>query len=123
MDDWRVDPDGVIGVLAGVDEQGPVFVSVHDEVTALAAEGGLLSVDGRDAVASAWNAFFAERSLVPGKLMRAINSAAGAVSAATVAVITGDDEMSDDQYAAQQHAEDAWGIAIPAAYQSPEGYY
>lgn len=123
MYDWRVDPDGVVGVLAGVDDQGAAFEAVHEEVAALAADSAALTVDGRDVLASAWNSFFSERSLVPGKLMYAINGAAGAVGAATVAVITGDDEMSEDQYAAAQHAEDAWGIAAPAAYQSTTGYW
>ena len=124
MGDWSVDPDGVLGVLAGVDDQGSVFQSAHDDFDAVASSGGSLVVDGRDVLSQAWEAFVSDRRLVPGKLMHAVRSASGAVGTATIAIVTGDDEMADDQYDAQQHAEQAWGIAPAAAYQAPPpGYW
>ena len=124
MRDWNVDPDGVLGVLAGVDDQGPAFQSAHDDFDGLSSSGGSLVVDGRDVLAQAWETFASDRRLVPGKLMHAVRSAAGAVSAATIAIVAGDDEMAEDQYAAGQYAEQEWGIAPAAAYQAPPpGYW
>lgn len=124
MAEWRVDPDGVLGVLAGVDEQGLELVSAHDALDAAAADGGsTLSIDGRTTLSQAWDEFMSSRRLIPGKLMYVLKNSSAAVSDATVAVVTGDDQMSDDLSSAQQHAQDAWNIAPEHAYLSVPAYW
>jgi len=114
---WRVDPDGVAGVLAGVDDTASRFEKSRDEIEEAAFEGGeTLIADGRTALSSAWEVFLEDRRLVPGKIMYAINAAAGAVSEATVAVVAGDEQMAGEIRTAARRAEDAWGISpTPAA--------
>ncbi|MFK0403250.1 DUF6507 family protein [Microbacterium sp. NPDC090225] len=119
---WRVDPDGVAGVLAGVDDTASRFEKSRDEIEEAAFEGAeTLIADGRTALSSAWEVFLEDRRLVPGKIMYAINAAAGAVSDATVAVITGDEQMAGEMRTAAQQAEDAWGISPPPAAGSNGG--
>lgn len=116
MSQWRVDPDGVLGVLAGIDDLGPDFESAHNGISEAASAASTLSVDGRTVLSSAWETFMESRSLVPGKIMHEVGAAASGVGAATTAIIAGDEEMAADTQAAQSRAEDAWGIALPAAY-------
>ncbi|MFJ4254558.1 DUF6507 family protein [Microbacterium sp. NPDC090003] len=112
---WRVDPDGVAGVLTGVDDTASRFEQSREEIEEAAFEGGgTLIADGRTTLSSAWEVFLEDRRLVPGKIMYAINAAAGAVSEATVAVVAGDEQMAGEMRAAAQRAEDAWGIGSPA---------
>ena len=102
---WRVDPDGVAGVLAGVDDTASKFEKSRAEIEQAAFEGGgTLVADGRTVLSSAWEVFLEDRRLVPGKIMYAINAAAGAVSDATVAVVAGDEQMASDLRAPEQHA-------------------
>lgn len=99
--EYRVDPDGVLGLLAGLDELGGSFESAHREIDQAAAEGtAALTVDGRTTVASAWRTFMEDRRMVPGAIMYSINSSARAVGGATVAIITGDEQMARDTVAA-----------------------
>ncbi|MFJ2367747.1 DUF6507 family protein [Microbacterium sp. NPDC087665] len=119
MTHWRVDPDGVLGVLAGIDDLGPDFESVQTGISEAAMAASTLSVDGRTALSSAWEAFMEMRSLVPGKIMHSVRVAASGVGSATTAIVAGDEEMAADTQAAQSRAEDAWGIALPSAYQTP----
>lgn len=116
MSEWRVAPDGVLGVLAGLDDLGPDFESVHTGIRDAALAAPTLSVDGRTLLSNAWDAFMESRSLVPGKIMYTIGAAAAGVGAATTALIAGDEEMSADTQAAQARAETEWGIAVAAAY-------
>jgi hypothetical protein len=116
MSQWRVDPDGVLGVLAGIDDLGPDFESAQNGISEAASAASTLSVDGRTVLSSAWAAFMESRSLVPGKIMHEVSAAASGVGAATTAIIAGDEEMAADTQAAQSRAEDAWGIALPSAY-------
>jgi hypothetical protein len=113
MSEWRVDPDGVLGVLKGLDDTAPYFERSRDAIEEAAFEGGVaLVADGRRVLASAWNAFLEDRRLVPGKIMYAVNAAADAVGAATIAVVTGDETMADDLRAAEY----AWRDSSPAVY-------
>ncbi|KJQ53397.1 DUF6507 family protein [Microbacterium sp. SA39] len=117
MSEWRVDPDGVAGVLAGIDDLGLDFEKVHSEIDDAASAGeSVLSIDGRTALSHAWSSFMSDRRLVPGKVMYAISAAAQGVGAATVAIIAGDVEMAGNVEAAERYAEDAWGIAPRGAY-------
>jgi len=116
--DYRVDPDRVIGVLAGVDDGGAGIADAIAEIDALASDGALLSVDGRRALSAAWSDFLEERRLVPGKLAYAVAAAASAVSEATTAVVTGDVEMSVTAGEAESRAWGEWGIDSPDAYAS-----
>lgn len=106
---WRVDPDGVAGVLAGVDDTASRFEKSRDEIEKAAFEGGgTLVADGRRSLASAWEAFLEERRLVPGKIMYAVNTAARAVEEATVVVVTGDEQMERDLQASESMALPDW---------------
>lgn len=116
MGQWRVDPDGVLGVLAGLDDLGPDFESVHTEITEASSAASTLSVDGRTVLSSAWEAFMTSRSLVPGKIIYSVSSAASGVGAATTAIVAGTEQMAADTQAAQVYAEDVWGIAPAHAY-------
>ena len=57
MSQWRVDPDGVLGVLAGIDDLGPDFESAQNGISEAASAASTLSVDGRTVLSSAWAAF------------------------------------------------------------------
>lgn len=117
MGQWRVDPDGVLGVLAGIDDLGPQFESAYTGIDDAASSGGAaLTADGRTVLSSAWESFMSQRRLVPGKLMHSVSGSAAAVGEATVAIVAGDEQMADNVTAAERHAEDAWGIAPRAAY-------
>jgi hypothetical protein len=99
--EYRVDPDGVLGLLAGLDELGGAFESAHREIDGAAADGPTsLTVDGRTAVVGAWRTFMQDRRTVPGAIMFSISSSAQAVGDATVAIITGDEQMAADTVAA-----------------------
>ena len=119
MTHWRVDPDGVVGVLAGVDELGPEFESAQTSITDAAGAASALSVDGRTTLSNAWVSFMHSRALVPGKILHSVSDAASRLSRATVAITTGDDEMTTTTQAAQ-HAQDAWGLDIAGAYHTPD---
>lgn len=111
MTEWRVDPDGVLGVLGGVDDTASGFEKCRKEIEDATFHGGqALVADGRTGLSSAWESFMDDRRLVPGKIMYAINAAAGAVGAATVAIVTGDEQMASDTSSRRQQAE-SWGIA------------
>jgi hypothetical protein len=103
MNEWRVDADGVLGVLAGLDDQREEFESAHRKLEEAAFErSASLTVDGRTTVSAAWDRFMEERRLMPGRLMHSVASAAQAVGEATAAVIAGDEEMAHDTVAALQ---------------------
>lgn len=117
MEGWRVDPDRVVGVLAGVDEEGARLGQLIADAEALAFEGGSsLVVDGRTALAQAWEAFLDDRRLVPGKLIHAVTTCSAAVSEATVAVVAGDAEMAANGGVAAQYALREWDIDSVHAY-------
>lgn len=118
MSDWRVDPDRVIGVLAGIDDDGIALTQAVTDVQSLAWEGGAgLKADGRTTVANAWNTFLDDRMLVPGKLIHVLSAAAVAVTSATTAVVAGDEQMAGDARNAEALALERWGIEPAAAYQ------
>lgn len=110
MTRWSVDPDGVLGVLAGVDDLGPDFESAQSQISAAAMSASTLSVDGRSVLSRAWDTFMESRALVPGKIMYSLNAAASGVGSAMIAVVVGDEQMVTDTQAAEARAEDAWGI-------------
>ncbi|MFS0793908.1 hypothetical protein [Microbacterium sp. 1P10AE] len=116
MSDYRVDPDRVIGVLAGVDDAGAGIAQAIDDMDALALEGLSLTVDGRHSLASAWSDLLDERRYVPGKLAHVVAGAASAVSEATTAVVTGDVDMSVTTAEAESRALDEWGIDSSVSY-------
>ncbi|GAB3630799.1 hypothetical protein GCM10027421_01520 [Microbacterium shaanxiense] len=123
MGQWRVDPDGVLGVLAGIDDLGPQFESAYTGIDDAATNGrAALTADGRTVLSSAWEAFMSQRRLVPGKLMHSVSGSAAAVGEATVAIVAGDEQMADNVSTAEKHAEDAWGIAPYAAYVTDGSY-
>lgn len=122
MDKWSVDTAGVLAVLAGVDSVGAEFESANTKIVEAAESGELLSVDGRATLSDAWSVFLDLRSLVPGKVMHVVASAAASLSEATTAVVAGDDQMAADSDAAQRAAEE-WGIDSPVAYGSTVGAY
>lgn len=116
VSDYRVDPDRVIGVLAGVDDAGAGIAQAIDDMDALALEGLSLTVDGRHSLASAWSDLLDERRYVPGKLAHVVAAAASAVSEATTAVVTGDVDMSVTTAEAESRALDEWGIDSSVSY-------
>ncbi|MDW4574012.1 hypothetical protein R8Z57_14625 [Microbacterium sp. M3] len=115
-DSWSVDPDRVIGVLAGVDDEGVELAEAAAAMDRLAASGATLSVDGRTTLSQAWEAFLDERRLVPGKLMHTLAMSAQALTEATTAVVAGDARMMSDGRDAEARALDEWGIDSPNAY-------
>lgn len=120
MDGWDVDPDGVLGVLAGLDQLGSSFESARTEATALRSDGAAaLCADGRTVVSDAWAQLMDLRALVPGKLMFVLSRSAAAVGEATVEVVLGDDEMARTATEAERHAQEAWGILPLPVYQDP----
>jgi hypothetical protein len=74
-----------------------------------------LVADGRTVLKTAWTTFIEDRASVPGRIMHEVAAAASAVSAATTALVSGDEQMSLDTRAAQQRSE-SWGIAPAEAY-------
>lgn len=122
MSGWRVDPDRVIGILAGIDDEGVHLEQAVTDTDALAWENdAALSVDGRTRLLHAWQAFFDDRRLVPGKLIHVVTRSASAVTGATTAVVAGDDTMAGDTRQSEQHALDSWGIDSVLAYQDGWG--
>lgn len=113
---WRVDPDRVVGVLAGIDDDGVELARSVGRVEELLYSRSSLSVDGRTALANAWSAFIDERRLVPGTLMHVLASSAQALTEATVAVVAGDEQMASDGREATARALDEWGIDSATAY-------
>ncbi|WP_230007813.1 DUF6507 family protein [Microbacterium sp. Bi128] len=116
MSDYRVDPDRVIGVLAGADDAGAGIARAITDIEDLAMDGQSLMADGRRTLASAWGDLLEERRSVPGKLAHTVAAAASAVSEATTAVVTGDLDMSVSSREAEARALDQWGIDSPLAY-------
>ena len=120
MEEWDVDPDGVLGVLAGLDQLGPAFESAQTEATALRGDGtAALSADGRTVVSDAWARLMDRRALVPGKLMFVLSRASAGVGDATVEIVLGDEEMARTAAEAERHAEDSWGIPPLPVAQDP----
>ncbi|MGO2750184.1 MAG: DUF6507 family protein [Pseudoclavibacter sp.] len=116
MAEWRVDPDGVMGVLAGLDELGASFEAASTAAADAASGSSSLVVDARPVMSEAWSSFMTERSTVPGKVMFSVCDAAQSLAEATSAVVAGAELMSAETTAASAHAFDAWGIAVPSAY-------
>lgn len=116
MGGWSVDPDRVVGVLAGVDDNGSGLASALKQADELAFSASSLSVDGRTTLSNAWAAFIDERRMVPGKLMHVLASSARSVSEATVAVVAGDAEMESNARTAEERALTEWGIESMDAY-------
>lgn len=117
MSEYRVDADGVLGILAGLDDLGDEFEKAARDIDEVADDGATaLAVDDRTVMSRAWTAFMDERRSVPGKIIHTINVSSQAVSEATLAIVAGDEQMATDTEAAQDHAEDAWGIAPSLAY-------
>lgn len=61
VEDYRVDPDRVIGVLASVDDAGAGIARAITDMDDLAMDGQSLVVDGRRTLASAWGDLLDER--------------------------------------------------------------
>lgn len=118
MSTYRVDPDRVIGVLAGVDDAGAELTTAIAGMNDAAVDGAHLVVDGRRTLFAGWWGFLEERRSVPGRLARAVASAAAAVNAATVAVVTGDVNMMLSTRDAEARAQDEWGF--PSAWSLSE---
>lgn len=117
MSEYRVDADGVLGILAGLDDLGDEFEKAVRDIDEVADDGTTaLAIDDRTVMSRAWTAFMDERRSVPGKVIHTINVSSQAVSDATLAIVAGDEQMATDTEAAQEHAEDAWGIAPSLAY-------
>lgn len=117
MEGWRVDPDLVVGILAGIDDEGVDLALAAVSMNELAFEGGAgLKVDGRTTLANAWNAFLDDRRLVPGKLIHVLSSSAQSVTDATVSIVTGDEQMAGDGRDAETYALAEWGIDSSDAY-------
>lgn len=117
MSEYRVDADGVLGILAGLDDLGDEFEKAVRDIDEVADDGTTaLAIDDRTVMSRAWTAFMDERRSVPGKVIHTINVSSQAVSEATLAIVAGDEQMATDTEAAQEHAEDAWGIAPSLAY-------
>ncbi|MFE7844389.1 DUF6507 family protein [Microbacterium sp. NPDC057407] len=116
MDGWRVDPDRVVGILAGIDDAGSVLTRAAKDVDALYPAPVSLALDERTSVATAWTDFFEDRRAVPGKLIHVLSSSATALSEATVAVIAGDERMAADAAVAERQAFDRWGLDSSVAY-------
>jgi len=115
-DGWSVDPDRVMGVLAGVDDAGASLEGAGKAMDELSFSASSLSVDGRTMVSNAWASFVGERRLVPGKLMHVLASSARSVTEATVAVVAGDAEMETNAATAEERARVEWGIESDVAY-------
>lgn len=120
VSDYRVDPDRVIGVLAGVDDAGAGIAQAIIDMENLALEGQSLVTDGRRTLASAWSDLLDERRYVPGTLAHVVAAAASAVSEATNAVVAGDVDMSVSTAEAESRALDEWGIDSSVSY--AQGY-
>ncbi|WP_278101664.1 DUF6507 family protein [Microbacterium proteolyticum] len=116
VEDYRVDPDRVIGVLASVDDAGAGIARAITDMDDLAMDGHSLVVDGRRTLASAWGDLLEERRSVPGKLAHTVAAAAAGVVEATTAVVAGDLDMSVSSREAESRALDEWGIDSPLAY-------
>jgi hypothetical protein len=117
MSDYRVDPDGVLGVLAGLDDLGTDFETAAVDVETAADDGAAaLAIDDRTVMSRAWNSFMNERRSVPGKVMHTINVCSQAVSEATLAVVAGDEQMAAATSSAQAQTGSPWGIAPSHAY-------
>ncbi|MFS0853443.1 DUF6507 family protein [Microbacterium sp. 179-I 3D4 NHS] len=117
MSDYRVDPDGVLGVLAGLDDIGADFGTAAVDVDTAADDGATaLAIDDRTVMSRAWKSFMNERRSVPGKIMHTINVCSQAVSEATLAVVAGDDQMATATVSAQAQTGSPWGIAPSHAY-------
>lgn len=120
VSDYRVDPDRVIGVLAGVDDAGAGIAQAIIDMENLALEGQSLVTDGRRTLGSAWSDLLDERRYVPGTLAHVVAAAASAVSEATNAVVAGDVDMSVSTAEAESRALDEWGIDSSVSY--AQGY-
>jgi hypothetical protein len=113
---WRVDPDRVVGVLAGIDDDGAKLASTPKRADELYLAHASLRVDGRATVAHAWGGFLEERRRVPGALIGVLASSAEALTEATVAVVSGDELMAADFEGAEASALERWGIDSILAY-------
>lgn len=117
MAGWSVDPDRVVGVLSAIDGDGGNLTLAVAEADSLIWDGGpQLQADGRTTLSNAWNYFLENRRDVPGKLIHVISSSAEAVTAATTAVVSGDEQMSSSAREAEAFALEEWGIDEVWAY-------
>lgn len=117
MSEYRVDPDGVLGILAGLDDLGDEFEKAGRDVEQVADDGATaLAIDDRTVMSRAWNTFMDDRRSVPGKIMHTINVSAQAVGEATLEIVTGDVQMATDTTQAQGGIQNPWGIAPSYAY-------
>lgn len=115
--DWSVDPAGVMGVLAQVDDEGNALERASNEFGDLHGRGVAdLSIVGRTSASDAWAVFCSERTDVPRKLMRMIQHRGSQVAEASVAVLAGDAQMGDDVANAETRAMHEWDIASKYAY-------
>ena len=120
MSTWGVDPDRVVGILAGVDVEGETLCRAFRDMDTLSSESTSgLAPDGRTSVESAWKDFLSERHRVPGILLRALSRAAGSLTKATDAVVTGDEQMATTMRSTEVNAFERWGIDSADAYQAP----
>ncbi|MBM3716201.1 MAG: hypothetical protein FJW64_10820 [Actinobacteria bacterium] len=115
MSHYRVDPDRVIGVLAGVDDVGAEMAPAISGMTDAALDGDGLVVDGRRTLLAGWWAFLEDRRSVPGRLARVVAAAASAVSTATAAIVSGDVDMAVNATDAETRAVREWLFALPGA--------
>ncbi len=108
---WRVDPDGVIGVLTGMDRAAAVFTEAAAllRTTDRGSASGL-APDGRTTVLAAWEQFISVRQLVPDRMVMLLDKRSSQVAQATADVVLGDREMAETFEEAEARAEADWGI-------------
>lgn len=117
MSEYRVDPDGVLGILAGLDDLGDEFEKSVRDVEEVADDGATaLAIDDRTVMSRAWTAFMDERRSVPGKIIHTINVSSQAVTEATLTIVAGDEQVAHDTTRAQSESQNPWGIAPSYAY-------
>lgn len=108
-ENWSVDPDRVAGILRAVDDQGALMETAYAKMRKVIPDGeSVLVVDGRQHIIAGWNEFWRTNEDVPGKIMYAIASASEGITAASIAVITGDETMTSAT--ARQAAQTDWEI-------------
>lgn len=114
---WSVDPAGMMGVLAQVDDEGNALERAANDFDELSSRGSAdMSAVGRSVVSDAWAGFCSERTDVPRTLMWMVQHRCRQVSEAAVAVLAGDAEMDDDIASAETRAMREWGIASRYVY-------
>lgn len=120
MAKWRVDPDGVLGVLGAVDENGAQLQEAVTAFSQLAASApAALTAGGRTMLAGGWAEFADARAQVPGKLITVMSDHCARVSTATTEILLGDVEMSENTRERAAQAEAEWGIHDTVDYGLP----